>query len=60
MRTRWTERQVGLTAEQRRLNVRGAFRVTARELPHIRGSRVILIDDMITTGATAEACTRAL
>lgn len=59
-RIRATERQVGLTREQRRNNVRGAFEVPRRERPHIAGRRVLLIDDVITTGATAEACTRAL
>ncbi|MBU1210474.1 MAG: ComF family protein [Alphaproteobacteria bacterium] len=59
-RTRRTQRQVGLSREQRRDNVRGAFEVPRRQLGKIQGRRVLLIDDVITTGATAEACTTTL
>lgn len=59
-RVRRTSSQVGLTAEQRRLNVRGAFAVPAPGRRHVDGRRVLLVDDVITTGATIEACTRAL
>ena len=47
--------QVGLTAPQRRANLRGAF--SARE---VRGRRVLLVDDLLTTGATAAECVSVL
>lgn len=59
-RTRRTPSQVDLTAEQRRLNVRGAFKVPPRRRQQIAGKRVLLIEDVITTGATVSACARAL
>lgn len=59
-RARTARRQVGLTAAQRRRNVAGAFRVPDAQRDKIAGRRVLLIDDVITTGATAEACARAL
>lgn len=59
-RVRTTPRQVGLTGAQRRLNVAGAFRVPERLRHRVEGKRVLLLDDVITTGATAEACARAL
>ena len=51
-------RQAGLPFEQRLANVAGAFRVQDPDL--IEGRRVLLVDDVITTGATAAACTQAL
>lgn len=60
VRTRATRSQVGLTRAQRRDNVSGAFAVPAREAHAIAGRNVLLIDDVITTGATAGACARAL
>ena len=57
-RTRATESQVGLTRAQRRRNVRGAFAVP-RPQP-IAGRNVLLVDDVITTGATVGACAEAL
>ncbi len=50
---------VGLDAEQRTVNLRGRVRTRPRRLPE-PGTRVILLDDVITTGATAAACVRAL
>jgi ComF family protein len=59
-RVKRTSRQVGLTAEQRRRNVAGAFRVAPQAGNRLKGKRVLLVDDVITTGATVEACARAL
>mgnify|MGYP002547467221 CR=1 FL=1 len=50
--------QAGLPFEQRLANVAGAFRVQDPDL--IEGRRVLLVDDVITTGATAAACAQAL
>lgn len=55
-----TVNQVGLTAAQRRRNVAGAFKVSRPRAARIKGRKIVLIDDVITTGATAEACARAL
>lgn len=57
-RTRPTETQTGLTHRQRRLNVRGAFAVVRAEA--VAGKHIALIDDVVTTGATAGACARVL
>lgn len=59
-RTRPTRPQVGLTHDQRQRNVAGAFRVTRRHRNRIEGRAVVLLDDVITTGATVEACARVL
>jgi ComF family protein len=59
-RIRATEQQVGLTADQRDRNVRGAFRVPAGKKGAVDGRRVLLVDDVYTTGATVKAATRAL
>jgi ComF family protein len=55
-----TRAQVGLSESQRALNVRGAFKVPASGKPLIEGRNVVLLDDVITTGATVNACARAL
>ena len=57
-RVKSTDPQVRLDAEARRRNVRGAFRVTHPQA--VRGKRVLLFDDVYTSGATADACARAL
>jgi ComF family protein len=58
VRVRDTRPQVGLSRAARLANVRGAFRV--RRPDDVRGRRVLLVDDVMTTGATAGACARAL
>ncbi|HKD79792.1 MAG TPA: ComF family protein [Candidatus Angelobacter sp.] len=58
VRTRETASQTGLTRRQRRANVRGAFAVIAPE--RIRGRRVLVIDDVMTTGTTVNECARVL
>lgn len=60
MRTRATPIQGGLSADARRRNVQGAFRVRGSRTGLVRDRRVLLVDDVLTTGATAEACTLAL
>jgi len=57
-RTKSTAPQAGLTNAGRRANVSGAFRVPRPE--RVRGLRILLVDDVMTTGATASACARAL
>lgn len=59
-RTRHTAQQAGLTREERLENVRDAFAVPAKRLQHIDGKSVMLVDDVLTTGATLHACTGAL
>ena len=59
-RVRRTRSQVGMTREQRRRNVAGAFRVPDRCRARLRGRNVLIVDDVLTTGATADACARAL
>ncbi len=49
-----------LTRPQRLRNLRGAFAVPADWLPRLRGARVLLVDDVTTTGATLDACAQAL
>ena len=60
VKTRTPPPQAGLTRDQRRHNVRGAFAVPQRHKAAIAGRRVVLVDDVITTGATVEACARTL
>jgi ComF family protein len=55
-----TRQQVGLKANERAANVQGAFRVVPEKKPDLAGKRVLLIDDVYTTGATVKAATRAL
>ena len=59
-RARNTRSQVGLTRLERKANVAGAFRVTPRGEAIIAGKSVLLIDDVITTGATVSAAAKAL
>jgi ComF family protein len=59
-RRQQTQTQVGLSADQRRRNVQGAFAVSAKGVSSIAGRSILLVDDVLTTGATAEACARAL
>ena len=60
VRTRSTASQVGLSANQRKSNVAGAFAVSDAGREQVVGKAVILVDDVITTGATVNACARVL
>lgn len=55
IKTRGTRAQAALSATKRRENLRGAFRAVPS-----KGARVLLVDDIATTGSTAEECARTL
>jgi len=59
-RVRATPQQVGLSKTERADNVQGAFRVPAEQKFKIAGRRLVLIDDVLTSGATVDTCARAL
>ena len=59
-RVRPTLQQVGLSRSQRATNVQGAFKVSPDRQSLVQGRRVVLIDDVLTSGATVDACARAL
>jgi ComF family protein len=59
-RVRATRQQVGLTQSERDTNVQGAFAVTAAGKALLHGRRVILVDDVLTSGATVDNCARVL
>jgi ComF family protein len=58
VRTRHTVPQVGLKPQERKVNVKGAFAVS--EPARVKGKRVLLLDDLYTTGATVKECARVL
>jgi ComF family protein len=55
-----TVQQVGLTRSERSANVQGAFRVPDDGKPAVVGRKLVLVDDVLTSGATVEGCARAL
>jgi len=59
-RVKPTAQQVGLSRPERALNVQGAFRVPEECKAAVAGRRLVLVDDVLTSGATADGCARAL
>jgi ComF family protein len=59
-RVRATPQQVGLSRSERASNVQGAFRVPADGKAAVLGKRLVLVDDVLTTGATVDTCARVL
>ncbi len=60
VRRRRTETQGGKSGGARRRNVAGAFHVPAGRVDQVAGRAILLVDDVMTTGATLEGCARAL
>ena len=60
VRTRHTPSQGGLSATARRRNVTGAFAVRGSMADKVRGARILMVDDVYTTGATVGACASVL
>ncbi len=58
IRTRMTKPQTGLGKKQRKANIRNAFHV--KETKRVDGKRILLVDDVYTTGATVNECARVL
>ena len=59
-RVRPTLQQVGLSKADRALNVQGAFKVPLEKKSAVQDRRIVLIDDVLTSGATVDTCARAL
>ena len=59
-RVRATPQQVGLSQAERARNVQGAFRVPPPARAQVAGRQLLLVDDVLTTGSTLDACARAL
>jgi ComF family protein len=59
-RVKATAQQVGLSRNDRASNVQGAFRVPPDAKADVAGRRLVLVDDVLTSGATCDACARAL
>jgi ComF family protein len=59
-RVKATAQQVGLSRTERAANIQGAFRVPPERRGEVRGRRLVLVDDVLTSGATVEGCARAL
>ena len=59
-RVKFTAQQVGLSRAERATNVQGAFRVPPEGKAEVAGRRLLLVDDVLTSGATAEGCAKAL
>lgn len=59
-RMRPTQPQIGLSRSARAGNVQGAFAVPPEKKATVQGRRIVLIDDVLTSGATVDACARAL
>ncbi|NIJ42297.1 ComF family protein [Parvibaculum indicum] len=60
LRVRATRPQVGLSGAARRRNLRGAFKIAEARRAGLQGRCVVVVDDVITSGSTVEACARAL
>lgn len=60
MRVRATPPQKDLSPEARRRNVAGAFSVRSGMEKAVSGAHIVLVDDVLTTGATLSACARVL
>lgn len=60
LRTKETAPQRALSGEERSVNLAGAFAIRPASLQRIAGARILLLDDVYTTGATANQCAKAL
>jgi ComF family protein len=58
LRNRWTEPQTALSRKERKKNIKDAFLIKYRE--RIRGKKIVLVDDVYTTGSTVNECARVL
>lgn len=60
IRTRHTPSQAGLSSKERQRNVRGVFKLHPNYVTLVRNKHIIIVDDVMTTGATVTACTKIL